>query len=150
MRQNALENVKSSTHQWHLACVQPLRKPCNSELYTNLVSTLCNTSEARQWLMVKFRVRLCLCVNRGATFIHFCSHLNLRLSSIVVCLQYMVKEVIIQRVIWYAAQSMVNFILVLIIFLRLRQVWPMGINEFVQYCKYCFLNYKTKLRKKVI
>ena len=80
-------------------------------------------------------------------FIHFYSHLNLRLSSIVVGLQYAIEEVITHRVIWYAAQSTFDFNLVLTIVLALRQIWPEGVDEFVQYCKYCFLNYKTKLQK---
>ena len=73
-------------------------------------------------------------------FIHFCCHLNLRLSSIVIGLQYVVKEVKIHWVVRHAAQSTLDFILVFIIFLALRQVWPVRIDEFVQYCKYCFLN----------
>lgn len=84
-------------------------------------------------------------------FIHFCSHLYLRLSSTVVGLQDVVKEVIVHWVIWNATQSTLDFILVFVIFLALRQVWPARIDKFVQYSKDSFLNYKTqKITKKLI
>lgn len=81
-------------------------------------------------------------------FIHFCGHLYFRLSSTVVGLQYVIKEVIVHWIIRYTTQSTLDFILVFIIVLALRQVWPVGIDEFVQYCKNCFLN-KTESDEKI-
>ena len=84
-------------------------------------------------------------------FIHFCSHLYLRLSSTVVGLQDVVKEVIVHWVVRNATQSTLDFILVFIIVLALRQVWPARIDKLVQYSKDSFLNYKTqKVTKKLI
>lgn len=66
-------------------------------------------------------------------FIHFSSHLNFRLSPTVVSLQYVVEEIIVHRVIRHATQSALNFILVFIILLALRQVRPVRVDELVQY-----------------
>lgn len=81
--------------------------------------------------MIKLLIGHCLSFNWCSMFVDFCSHLNFGLSSIVVGLQDMVKEVIVHWIIRNTTQSTLNFIQVFVIFLALWQVGPVWVNKLV-------------------